>query len=184
MAELTQSIPVAAPAASTLPDAGGTPARPTTAPPGYELLDEVGHGGMGVVYRARDLELNREVAVKVLQVRYAAGSAMAARFVAEAQITGQLQHPGIPPVYRVGAFPDGRPFLAMKLIRGQTLDVLLKDRVPESGCWLGVFEGICQAVGYARPPGHPPRPVAGEGHGRGVRRGPGHGLGDGQGIEG
>src|SRR5262245_52255322 len=78
MAELTQLEPAAAPP-STIPDAGGTSPGSTTAPPGYDLLDEVGHGGMGVVFRARDLELNREVAVKVLQPRYAIGSAMAAR---------------------------------------------------------------------------------------------------------
>ncbi len=123
------------------------------APPGYELDEEVGRGGMGVVFRARDRELNREVAVKVLQERFAPGSPTAARFVEEAQITSQLQHPGIPPVYRVGSLPDGRPFLAMKLIKGQTLDVLLKAEGPNSTRWLGVFEAVCQAVGFAHSKG-------------------------------
>src|SRR5262245_43636809 len=78
--------------------------------PGYELSGEVGRGGMGVVYRARDLALDRDVAVKLLQDNYPAGSAIARRFTDEARITGQLQHPGIPAVYQVGDVPDGRPF--------------------------------------------------------------------------
>ena len=120
-------------------------------PAGYELLDEVGRGGMGVVYRARDVSLNREVAVKVLAERYAAGSAAAVRFLDEAQITGQLQHPGIPAVYRVGELPDGRPFLAMKLIKGDTLEARLKAGTPMDP--LAVFEAVGQAVGYAHAHG-------------------------------
>ena len=85
--------------------------------PGYELFGEVGRGGMGVVYRARDLSLDRDVAVKLLQDRYPANSPLARRFTDEARITGQLQHPGIPAVYQVGGVPDGRPFLAMKLMQ-------------------------------------------------------------------
>ena len=77
---------------------------------------------MGVVYRARDLDLDRDVAVKVLAGPRSPDSAAARRFVDEARITGQLQHPGIPAVYEVGTLPDGRPFLAMKLIKGRTLD--------------------------------------------------------------
>jgi serine/threonine protein kinase len=117
------------------------------APPGYELLDTVGEGGMGIVYRARDLAMDREVAIKILQDKYAPDSTIAARFVEEAKITGQLQHPGIPPVYHVGTLPDGRPFLAMKLIKGQTLDHLLKNQKPVA--YLPIFEAICHAVGYA-----------------------------------
>src|SRR5215813_14689779 len=80
---------------------------PPASPPGYELLDEIGHGGMGVVYRATDTALGRDVAVKLLSERYPADSPAARRFLSEARITGQLQHPGIPAVYRVGALPDG-----------------------------------------------------------------------------
>ncbi len=118
---------------------------------GYRLLEEIGQGGMGVVYSARDLALDREVAVKVLQDRYAAESPTAERFVEEARITGQLQHPGIPAVYQVGSLPDSRPFLAMKLIKGQTLDDLLKENA--SIDHLAIFEAISQAVGYAHAHG-------------------------------
>jgi tetratricopeptide (TPR) repeat protein len=76
--------------------------------------------------------------------------------VEEARITAQLQHPGIPPVHEVGALPDGRPFLAMKLIRGHTLADLLRARPDPShdrGRFVSVFEGVCQAVGFAHAHG-------------------------------
>ena len=120
-------------------------------PEGYEILEEIGRGGMGVVYAARDVELKREVAVKVLQSRFAVTSDVAKRFVEEAQITGQLQHPGIPAVHQVGKLSDGRPFLAMKRIKGRTLDELIKEKAPLDV--LAVFEAICQAVGYAHERG-------------------------------
>ncbi len=126
-------------------------ARPQASPPGYELLGVVGEGGMGVVYRARDIELNREVAVKLLHARYRPGSVTAARFLEEAQITSQLQHPGIPAVYRVGTLPGGQPYMAMKLIRGDTLHALLRAGAAMDP--LAVFEAVAQAVGYAHAHG-------------------------------
>src|SRR6516162_2256244 len=128
------------------------PSTPPPSAPGYDLIDEIGQGGMGVVYRARDTDLDRDVAVKLLSDRYPAHSAAAQRFLSEARITGQLQHPGIPAVHHVGALPDGRPFLAMKLIKGSTLEAILKQRADpsaERGRLLAIFEAVCQAVGYA-----------------------------------
>jgi serine/threonine protein kinase len=124
----------------------------SASPPGYELREEIGRGGMGAVYRALDVALGRDVAVKLLSNRFAPDSPFARRFLSEARITGQLQHPGIPAVHQVGTLPDGRPFLAMKLIKGNTLDALLEERADpsaERGRLLGVFEAVCQAVGYA-----------------------------------
>ncbi len=122
------------------------------APGRYELQGEIAQGGMGVVYRATDTALGREVAVKVLRDRFAPDSFAARRFVDEARIAGQLQHPGIPAIHDVGAGPDGRPFLAMKLIKGRTLDELLRDR-PDPGAdrgrFMAAFEQICQAVAFA-----------------------------------
>src|SRR5262249_58281671 len=83
---------------------------------------------MGVVYRATDTALGREVAVKVLQERFGPGSGTARRFADEARITGGLQHPGVPAVHDLGVLPDGRPFLAMKLVKGRTLEALLAAR--------------------------------------------------------
>ena len=128
------------------------PAPILASPNRYLLGEEIARGGMGEVYRATDTVLNREIAVKVLQAKYAPTSGTARRFADEARITGQLQHPNIPAVHDLGTLPDGRPFLAMKLIKGQTLDDLLKVRSsPEQdrGRFVAVFEQICQGVAYA-----------------------------------
>jgi eukaryotic-like serine/threonine-protein kinase len=145
-------------AATPLPDTQPTQhpspsqASALRTPPEYELLGEVGRGGMGMVFRARDIRLNREVAIKLLRDDCRAEPSVYARFVAEAQITGQLQHPGIPAVHELGQLPDGRPFLAMKLVKGRTLGALLHERADpgqERGRFLAIFEQICHAVGYA-----------------------------------
>jgi eukaryotic-like serine/threonine-protein kinase len=123
-----------------------------SAPAGYDLRDEIGRGGMGLVYRALDLSLNREVAVKLLQEQFPAVGTTAVRFLEEARITAQLQHPGIPAVHQVGVLPNGRPFLAMKLIKGDTLDRLLKartDLTAERSRFLDHFERMTQALAYA-----------------------------------
>src|SRR4051812_45824775 len=147
------SHPAADPNATT----GTAPASSRTAAPAagtarYVLGGEIARGGMGVVYRATDVTLGREVAVKVLLEQYGPESGVARRFADEARITGQLQHPAIPPVHDLGILPDGRPFLAMKLIKGQTLEELLKDRTDPSadrGRFVAAFEAVCQAVAYA-----------------------------------
>jgi tetratricopeptide (TPR) repeat protein len=118
----------------------------------YEILDEIARGGMGVVCCAIDTTLGREVAVKVLQDKFGPDSRTARRFADEARITAQLQHPAIPPVHDYGTLPDGRPFLAMKLIKGRTLEELLRQRADpatERGRFVAVFEQVCQAVAYA-----------------------------------
>jgi serine/threonine protein kinase/predicted RNA polymerase sigma factor len=133
----------------TRASAGATPLHQ---PGDYQILHEIGRGGMGVVYRARDAALDRDVAVKLLSERYPADSSVAQRFLSEARITAQLQHPGIPAVHQVGTLADGRPFLAMKLIKGGTLEALLKQRPDpsaERGRFLAIFEALCQAVAYA-----------------------------------
>ena len=141
--------------------ATGGEVAPGVAPPPpatdrYALGEEIARGGMGVVHRATDAVLGREVAVKVLADRYGPRSGAARRFADEARITGQLQHPGIPPVHDLGTLPDGRPFLAMKLIKGRTLADHLRERPDPSadrGRFVPIFEGVCQAVGYAHAHG-------------------------------
>src|SRR5262249_1868607 len=109
----------AGPTATRAPSSTGVPGAAGPAPAGpYDLLHAIAHGGMGVVSRATDTTRGREVAVKVLSDRFEPGSGAARRFVGEARIAGQLQHPGIPAVHDLGALPDGRPFLAMKLVKG------------------------------------------------------------------
>src|SRR5262245_41308558 len=127
-------------------------ANPIPPPPQtnrYELLAEIAHGGMGIIYRATDNALGREVAVKVLQEKYGPESGAARRFGAEARITSQLQHPSIPPVHDLGTLTDGRQFLAMKLIKGQTLDGLLHtSAATDRGRFVAAFEQVAQALAY------------------------------------
>ncbi len=94
----------------------------------YQVLGEIGRGGMGAVLKGRDPDLGRDLAIKVLLEKYHDDPEMTRRFVEEAQICGQLQHPGIVPVYELGAFDDRRPYFTMKLVKGRTLAALLKER--------------------------------------------------------
>ncbi len=124
--------------------------------PGFEILEELGRGGMGVVYRAVDAELRRSVAVKLMAPGQLEHADAVARFVEEARIAGRLQHPGVAPVHRLGTLSDGQPFLAMKLIQGQTLAELLVRRTsPDADLprYLQIFESVCQTVAYAHEQG-------------------------------
>jgi serine/threonine-protein kinase len=124
--------------------------------PGYEVLGELGRGGMGLVLRGRDLHLGRDLAVKLLPEEYRGQPHLVRRFVNEARIWGRLQHPGIVPVHTLGALPDGRPYFTMKLVEGRTLADLLDDRADPAQDWprlLGIFEQVCQTVAYAHSKG-------------------------------
>jgi tetratricopeptide (TPR) repeat protein/tRNA A-37 threonylcarbamoyl transferase component Bud32 len=131
----------------------GTLTAPLSVPTGstdrYELHDAIARGGMGEVFAARDRSLNREVAIKVLRLDLREHPRTASRFIDEARITGQLQHPGIPPVHDLGTLTDGRPFIAMKLIKGQTLADILAGEQPDPSRLLAVFEQIAQTIAYA-----------------------------------
>jgi len=90
--------------------------------PRYTLVKIHGEGGLGRIWRARDNHLNREVAMKEMQPRLANSQAKIQRFLLEAQVTGQLEHPNIVPVYELGYRPqDGQPFYTMRFVRGKTL---------------------------------------------------------------
>ncbi len=96
----------------------------------YEVVGQLGRGAMGVVHRARDPGLGREVALKVMTDAGAGSDKALTRFRAEAQAAAKLRHPGIVGVLEVGE-DEGRPFLAMELVRGETLgDLLGRGRVP------------------------------------------------------
>lgn len=93
----------------------------------YELLAEIGRGGMGVVFRARQRSLDRIVAVKMIQRGRLASESDMRRFLAEASATAKLEHPSIVPVYEVGEI-DGRPYFSMQWVDGQTLESCVGQR--------------------------------------------------------
>ncbi len=142
----------------------------------YEITGVAGHGGMGTVYVARDHVLDRDVAVKVLDIADQKGS-RAARLQREAHILARLDHPGIVPVHDAGTLADGRAFYVMKLVKGRRLDDLIRDRLPLANR-LTVFGRILDAVAFAHAHGIVHRDLeARERDGRRVRRGLRDGLG-------
>jgi WD40 repeat protein/serine/threonine protein kinase/tetratricopeptide (TPR) repeat protein len=122
----------------------------------YRVDGEIARGGMGAILKGRDVDLGRDLAIKVLLDQHKDKPDVIQRFVEEAQIGGQLQHPGIAPIYELGQFEDERPFFAMKLVKGETLSKLLADRddpTAERAKFIGIFEQICQTMAYAHSRG-------------------------------
>jgi tRNA A-37 threonylcarbamoyl transferase component Bud32/tetratricopeptide (TPR) repeat protein len=122
----------------------------------YQVLGEIARGGVGVVLKGHDVDLGRDVAMKVLREEHAGNADVLQRFVEEAQIGGQLQHPGIVPVYELGLRADKRPWFSMKLVKGRTLSALLaerKDVAQDRRRYVGIFEQVCQTMAYAHSRG-------------------------------
>jgi hypothetical protein len=141
--------PVVQPGSSEIPDVADRSGR-------LQFLGEIARGGMGAVLKGRDPDLGRDLAVKVLLEDHRNRPEFIRRFIEEAQIAGQLQHPGIVPVYELGAFADRRPYFAMKLVKGRTLASLLahrKEPADELPRLLGIFEQVAQTVAYAHARG-------------------------------
>lgn len=112
----------------------------------YEVREPVGQGGMGVVYRAYDRVLAREVALKILRPDLA-GPDVGDRLAREARILARLEHPGVVPVHDAGTLADGRAYYVMKLVRGARLeDAVLGLPLAEV---LRLFLRVCETVGFA-----------------------------------
>ncbi|MFO0880816.1 MAG: tetratricopeptide repeat protein [Gemmataceae bacterium] len=148
------------PADPDTPQPGQTPgpqadgAVPDNLPERYVVAGEIARGGMGAILRGHDRHLDREVAIKVLLAAPQLHDGLTQRFLNEARIAGQLQHPGIVPIYEMDDSQPTRPFFTMKLVRGKTLAQLLKERIPgDLPRLLAVFEQVCQAVAYAHSQG-------------------------------
>jgi len=117
----------------------------------YVIAGELGRGGMGQVLQADDVFLRRTVAIKVLTLP---SRAARRRFVDEARLTARLDHPGVVPVHDVGETPSGKPFFAMKRIRGRSLhQVIHTGGMPQLSERLDVFKRVCEAVAFANDAG-------------------------------
>src|SRR5262249_43861832 len=132
----------------------------------FRILRPHAQGGLGAVFVALDQELHREVALKQILDRHADDPTSRARFLREAEVTGGLEHPGIVPVYGLGTDADGRPYYAMRFIRGESLkedieqfhaDAALKQapgrRSLELRKLLRRLLDVCNAVEYAHSRG-------------------------------
>src|SRR5262249_20585304 len=128
----------------------------------YDDLRFHAEGGLGQVFRARGLDLNRDVALKFLKARRARDPDARRRFLREAEVTGRLEHPGIVPVYGLGTEGGGQPCYAMRLIRGRTLEAAIADlhAIAEGRRdldaflrglrdLLGRFVSVCNTVAFA-----------------------------------
>jgi serine/threonine-protein kinase len=132
----------------------------------FRILRPHARGGLGAVFVALDAELNREVAVKQILDHHADDPTSRQRFLIEAEVTGGLEHPGIVPVYGLGTYGDGRPYYAMRFIRGDSLKQAIEHfhaggaLEPDPGRWslelrklLRRFTDVCNAIDYAHSRG-------------------------------
>ena len=120
----------------------------------YRIEQLLGRGGMGAVYRARDMPLDRPVALKVVRAELLGDPEARRRFRREAQIVARLQHPGIVAVYDFGTFPDGGAYLIMELVRGEDLRrVLQREGRLETLRAVQILSSICSAIEAAHREG-------------------------------
>ncbi len=118
----------------------------------YELLDEIARGGMGVVYRARQVRLNRTVALKMILAGQFAGEADVQRFQTEAEAAAQLDHPGIVPIFEVGEY-EGHHFFSMGLVEGDSLAARISDGPLPPKEAADLVRRIAEAIQYAHDKG-------------------------------
>jgi WD40 repeat protein/serine/threonine protein kinase len=147
----TARLPPSPPMARFAPNRpGATPALPAV--PGYEVLSEVGRGGMGVIYRARHLKLNRTVALKMISAGGAAGPHALARFRIEAATVARLRHPNIVSVYDVGEV-DGQPYMSLEFAEGGSLKDHLNGASMSPTQAAQLLETLARAIDHAHHAG-------------------------------
>src|SRR5262245_19890524 len=142
---------------NTVVSSGDTPApvpgeRSLPAVPGYEILSEVGRGGMAVVYKARQLKLKRPVALKVILAGERVGADRLARFRAEAEAVARLHHPGIVQIYETGDH-RGVPYLALEFVPGGSLAQMTRDRAQSPRQSAAMIESVALAIDAAHRAG-------------------------------
>lgn len=119
----------------------------------YEVIEEIGSGGMGMVYRVRDRRLQRQLALKTIRSSRTLSETVISRFIEEAQISSQLEHHGIVPIHDIGRLPDGRMFYTMAWVRGRTLSQWKRQNRfttrANLHAKLSIFLKVCDAVAHA-----------------------------------
>jgi ubiquinone/menaquinone biosynthesis C-methylase UbiE/tetratricopeptide (TPR) repeat protein len=143
MASPNEAVTLASVVESAAPALAGVPA-----PPGYEIVGELGRGGMGVVYEARDVRLNRSVALKMVLAGAHAGPQELARFRREAEAAASLQHPNIVQIYEVGE-ANGCPYLSLEFVEGGSLAARLDGTPRPAGPSARIIEALARAVDVA-----------------------------------
>jgi serine/threonine protein kinase len=149
---VTETVQPTGPSPDPHGGAAGSPGRPGENIPDFELLGLLGHGGMGVVYKARQISLPRVVALKMIRTGDRASPDLLARFQAEAEALARLQHPNIVQVYKVGAH-DGCPYLAMEVLDGGGLDRQLAGRPQPPRAAAELVETLARAMHCAHARG-------------------------------
>ncbi len=159
--DLSRTAPIPTRGSGTKPEELGSTAGTSR----FRVLDSHARGGLGEVFLARDEELGRTVALKQMQARCLNKPDLRQRFVLEAKINGNLEHPGIVPVYGFGTDVQGRPYYAMRFIEGETLKQAIAhyheeaptlsatDRSLRLRNLLGRFVDVCEAIAYAHARG-------------------------------
>jgi eukaryotic-like serine/threonine-protein kinase len=136
--------------AAPAPESARSGEQPTV--PGYEIVGELGRGGMGVVYKARQRGLNRWVALKMVLAGAHAGAAQLARFQTEAEAVARLQHPNIVQIYDVGEL-DGLPYFSLEYIDGLSLDQKIHRQPQPPREAANLIETLARAMQYAHENG-------------------------------
>ncbi len=163
--ERSVTLPAAETPTQTLSSEAPPPVAGLSLPPArlpflerYTPEAEIGSGGMGIVTLQRDAQVGRRVALKVMRNEYARNDILVTRFLREARVQGQLEHPAIVPVYDLGVDPDGVPYFTMKRVHGATLSEVLDalragdkqaQREYTRRKLLSVFVSVCHAVEFA-----------------------------------
>ena len=151
--QIRQLIAAAQQEAADLVDASTSPKPAPDAVPGFKIINEIGRGGMGVVYKARQLSTKRIVALKVMLAGSFASRSARKRFQREVELAARFQHPSIVRVLESNQLPAGQQYYAMDYVEGLTLDRYLAASQPDVRTTLGLFVELCEAVDHAHEHG-------------------------------
>jgi WD40 repeat protein/serine/threonine protein kinase len=117
----------------------------------FELVELLGQGGMGLVFAARQISIDRQIALKMIKPEHADNGDRQAKFISEAMVTGELEHPNIIPVHELGCTQEGKLFYCMKQVRGTSWNHMIKGKTEAEN--LEILLRVCDAVAFAHDKG-------------------------------